>query len=132
MPKSVGQLVKYNRNAADLKRVKNLVLLGLPHTAIATCLGENGVDVLTLEKYYREELLRYRQEKLGKIAAGAYRAALPIKDGGDPDVPPEIRSRMQIFILKTRAGWRESDSTVINAQNVQIVKRVIGIDEGEI
>jgi hypothetical protein len=37
-----------------------------------------------------------------------------------------------MFVLKTRAGWKESDMTVINANQVQIVKRIIGVDEKDI
>jgi hypothetical protein len=123
---------KYIPTKVDAERVKNLILLGLSEEEIAPCVGANGVSVNTLRDYYGDLITRYRKDLLGKIAAGAYRAALPVKDGGDKDIPPEIRSRMQIFVLKTRAGWREQDMTVINANQVQIVKRVVGVDEKDI
>lgn len=123
---------KYIPTKVDTERVKNLVLLGCPEETIAQCIGEYGIGLSTLREHYGPVLTRYRTELLGKIAASIYKSALDPKDGGDPNIPPEIRSRHQIFILKTRAGWKESDTTVINANNVQIVKRVVGVDDKDI
>jgi hypothetical protein len=96
--------------------------------------GEYGVSVETLNKYFGEELARYRELTLSTIARSAYKMALMPEDGGYSHklISPEIRSRMIQFVLKTRAGWRESDTTIINANNVQVVKRVIGVDEKDL
>jgi hypothetical protein len=99
---------------------------------IAACIGEEGIGVDLLHRHFGKELKTYRQEQLGKIAKGAYRMALPVEDGGDKTIPPDVRARMMMFVLKTRGGWREADSTVINAHNVQIVKRVVGVSEDEL
>lgn len=127
-----GPSHKYRPTKIDAERVKNLILLGLSDEEIAPCIGESGVALNTLRVHYAETLSRYRKDLLGKIAAGVYRSALPISDGGDKSIPPDIRARMQMFVLKTRAGWKESDMTVINANQVQIIKRVVGVEEKEI
>lgn len=112
---------------ADTERVKQLVLLGTPEEIIAQCIGANGISHNTLRDHFGDILSRYRNEMLGKIAASAYKMALDPKDGGDKNVPMNLRMSMKMFILKTRAGWKESDTTVINANQVQIIKRVIGV-----
>ena len=127
-----GRGRKYIPTKIDMQRVKNLILLGLTEEEIAPCIGAHGIALNTLRDHFGDVILRYRKELLGKIAAGVYRSALPIADGGDKNIPPDIRSRMQIFVLKTRAGWREQDTTVINANQVQIIKRVVGISDSDI
>lgn len=134
MSKTLGAISKYTPTTRDREKVKNLLLLGTPEPLIAQCVGAFGVSVETLNKYFGEELMRYRELTLSKIARSAYKMALMPEDGGYSHrlISPEIRSRMIQFVLKTRAGWRESDTTIINANNLQIVKRVIGIDEKDL
>ena len=132
--KLLGTVAVYRPTMKDRERVKNLLLLGTPEPLIAICVGPSGINVETLHKYFGEELTRYRELTLSTIARSAYKMALMPEDGGYSHklVSPEIRSRMIQFVLKTRAGWRESDTTIINAQNVQVVKRVIGVDEKDL
>jgi hypothetical protein len=123
---------KFQPSAVDKQRVKQLVLLGLPIEVIATCVGKEGISPESLRVHFKDIIERHKNIELGKIAMGAYRMALPIEDGGDKRVPMELRARMMQFVLKTRGGWKENDNTIINAHNVQIVKRIIGVDESEI
>jgi hypothetical protein len=123
---------KYKPTKIDRDRVKNLTLLGLPETTIASYIGETGIDVTTLRVHFRYELTKYRDEMLGKIAHSLYKQALDEEDGGSIDIPIDVRQRAKFFVMKTRAGWRENDTTVINANQVMVVKRVIGIDEKDL
>jgi hypothetical protein len=128
----MGGPKRYQPTTVDKQRVKQLVLLGLPLEVIATCVGKEGISAESLRIHFKDIIDRHKNIELGKIAMGAYRMALPIEDGGDKRVPMELRARMMQFILKTRGGWKENDNTIINAHNVQIVKRIIGVDESEI
>ena len=116
----------------ESNRIKRLVLLGLSQEVIAQCIGENGMDSEAMRECYSKELITYKNEMLGKIAGSIFQQALEEKDGGLKGIARDQRQRMQMFVMKTRAGWRENDQTVINAQNVQIVKRIIGVDEGDL
>jgi len=122
----------YTPTKLDQQRVANLVLLGLTEEAIASYIGPDGIDPITLRAHFKQILHRHRDENLGKIAASIYQQALEPKDGGNKEISWDQRQKMQMFVMKTRAGWKENDTTVINAQNVQIVKRVVGIMEDEI
>jgi hypothetical protein len=109
----------YKPTKADRQTVKNLAILGLKEEEIAKCLGTQGISVPTMRKYYEYELYRYPKEMFGKIAQTAAQAAM----SGD--------KTMMIFVLKCRAGWKESDSVQLNGK-VELVKRVVGVDEKDI
>ena len=122
----------FRPTVTDNKRVKQLLLLGLPIEVIASCIGKDGISPESLRIHFKDLIDRYKSIELGKIAMGAYRMALPVEEGGDKRVPMELRARMMQFVLKTRGGWKENDTTIINANNVQIVKRIVGVDEDDI
>ena len=114
--------------AHDVQRVESLVMLGANDSTIAMCIGDEGIAVDTLRHHFRHELTRFREIRLGEIARGAYDMALNL----DGKLPKGLEFKAKMFVLKTRAGWKESDQTIINAQNVQIVKRVIGVNENDL
>lgn len=122
----------YKPTKLDMQRVERLVLLGLTEEAIASYVGTNGIDADTLRSHYGPILKRHRDENLSKIALSIYQQALEPKDGGNKEISWDQRQKMQMFVMKTRAGWKENDTTIINAQNVQIVKRVVGIAEDDV
>ena len=120
--------VSYKPTKADEQTVKNMVMLGSREETIAKCLGENGIAIDTMRKYFGEVLLTYREMTLAKVANGTIvKSALPDDKGN----PGNLTSAM--FLLKCRAGWRDSDPAMnVAAQNVQIVKRVIGVSDEDV
>ncbi len=120
--------ITYKVTKADEETVKNMVMLGSREETIAKCLGERGIAIDTMRKHYGEILLTYREMTLAKVAHGTIVAsALPGKNGE----PGNLISAM--FLLKCRAGWRDQDPSMnVAAQNIQIVKRVIGVSDADI
>jgi len=106
----------YKPTKANITTVQNLVLLGAKEPIIAQCVG---VNIDTLRKHFHYELTQYREDMLGKVAQSAFTAAL----NGD--------KTMMIFVLKCRAGWRETDAIDLSGK-VEIIKRVVGVDENDV
>ncbi len=123
-----GRGVVYEPCPADLETVKQLVLLGATEDTIAGCIGDGGVAIDTLRKYYGPTLRNHRTLVLGRIATQTiYQKALP-NDKGEPG-----DTLAAMFVLKCRAGWRDSDPAMnVAANNVVIQKRVIGISDDDI
>ncbi len=127
-----GRGVVYEPTPADLETVKQLVLLGATEATIADCIGDGGVALDTLRKYYGPTLRNHRTLVLGRIATQTiYQKALPTRDAQGNEQPGDTVAAM--FVLKCRAGWRDSDPAMnVAANNVQIVKRVIGVSDEDI
>ena len=108
--------------------MKQRVRLGATEETIATCIGDGGVAIDTLRKYYGPTLRNHRTLVLGKIASGTiYQKAMP-NDKGEPG-----DTLAAMFVLKCRAGWRDSDPAMnIAATNVQVVKRIVGVNLDDI
>jgi hypothetical protein len=79
--------------------------LGLPQKMIA---AQIGISPSTLTRHYPDELERGSADGIEKVAGALQQLAL-----GDPanGVPPHPASCM--FIMKCRAGWRETNRTEI-------------------
>jgi hypothetical protein len=120
--------ITYKVTKADTETVKNMVMLGSREETIAKCLGDRGIAIDTMRKHYADILLTYREMTLAKVAHGTIvKSALPDDKGN----PGNLTSAM--FLLKCRAGWRDQDPAMnVAAQNIQIVKRVIGIADDDI
>ena len=124
-----GRGVVYTPTPADLETVKQLTLLGATEATIADCIGDGGVAVETLRKYYLPTLRTHRTMTLAKIASQTiYQKAMPDPETG---APGDTVSAM--FVLKCRAGWREQDPAMnVAAQQVVMVKRIVGVDLDDI
>lgn len=120
--------ITYKPTKADTETVKNMIMLGSREETIAKCVGERGVAIDTLRKHFGELLVTYREMTLARVAHGTIvKLALPDAKG-NPGNPTAA-----MFLLKCRAGWRDSDPAMnVAAQNVQIVKRVIGVSDEDI
>jgi hypothetical protein len=118
----------YKPTKADTETVKNMVMLGSREETIAKCVGERGVAIETLRKHFGELLVTYREMTLAKVANGTIvKLALP-DEKGNPGNPTAA-----MFLLKCRAGWRDSDPAMnVAANQVQIVKRIVGVDLDDI
>lgn len=75
---------------------------GIPQEAIARHLG---IDAGTLRKHFVEELANGRHQANALVAQSLFQAAISGNDG------PAMTAK--IFWLKTRAGWRETQSIEI-------------------
>lgn len=82
--------------------VEQWASFGLPHEAIARTLN---VAMETLRKHYREELANGRHTANAKVAGALFNTA--ITGEGSSAVTA------QIFWLKTRAGWKETQAIEI-------------------
>lgn len=89
----------YEPSEADRNTVKNMAAAGFPQDAIARCLGENGIAEGTLRKHFKREL------KVSADMANALVASMLFQKAkaGEPWAI--------CFWLKTRARWRETNST---------------------
>jgi len=94
--------------------VKKMVLLGSTRAVIA---GALGISPETLEKHYHDTLNYYQAHMLSNVAGKAYGMALK----GNP--------HMVMFVLRTRAGWRDN---VFGEADAQLIKRVIGVRDDDI
>jgi hypothetical protein len=72
---------------------------GFTHTAIANCLGTNGIDEKTLRRHFRRELDTAADKTNAAVANKAYQMAI----SGDPPAAT-------FFWLKCRARWRETST----------------------
>ncbi len=120
--------VTYKPTKADEQTVKNMVMLGSREETIAKCLGENGIAIDTMRKHFGTVLITYREQVLAKVAHGTIVASAMPNDKGEPG---NLTAAM--FLLKCRAGWRDSDPAMnIAANQVQVVKRIVGVDLADI
>ncbi len=93
------------------RQVETLSGYGLTKEQVAPALS---ISKSTLEKYYSAELVNGRAKALAKVAQTAYQMAT----SGD-------NTAMTIFVLKTQAGWRETQHIDIN----QTVKNIDADDK---
>ena len=81
--------------------VERWASFGLPHEAIARTLN---IALETLRKHYRDELANGRHEANAKVAGALFNTAIS-------NHPSAVTA--QIFWLKTRAGWKETQAIEI-------------------
>jgi hypothetical protein len=84
------------------KQVMDLISLGLTQAQISMGMGISDV---TLRKHYRHELNVGEVEMLANVSRNLHNIAL------DRDDPRSATAA--IFIMKTRAGWRETSRTEV-------------------
>jgi hypothetical protein len=84
----------------DLHRttVRSLAAYGIKHEEIARMIGLRSAK--TLRRHFREELTRGSIEATAQVSQTLYQMAT---SGGEP--------ACTIFWMKTRAGWREKESS---------------------
>ena len=104
----------YEPTPADRATVKNLAAVGVPHAEIAKCVGSYGISEPTLRKHFRREL----DISLNEVKALAMSGLVHGLKKGD--------AWAVCFLLKCKAGWRETSNHEIStpAPIVQIVKIV--------
>jgi hypothetical protein len=105
----------YEPTPADRATVKNLAAVGgITHAEIARCVGTHGISEPTLRKHFRRELDVSLNEVKALAMSGLVRG---LKKGDAWAV---------VFLLKTRAGWRETPvpESGTPATVVHIVNRV--------
>ena len=82
------------------KQVLDLISFGMTQPQIGMCLG---ISEVTLRKYYRTELNMGEVTMLTEVSRTLHNIARNIDD------PRAAQAAM--FIMKTRAGWRETNRT---------------------
>lgn len=82
----------------DLKMVELMCIAGVTHHQIAEVMK---CDLKTLKKNCNEILLTSKQKANSKVAGALFNNAM------------KGNVTAQIFWLKTRAGWRETDETAL-------------------
>lgn len=120
--------IKYVPSKSDEQTIKNMIMLGSREETIAKCLGESGIAIDTMRKHFGTLLVTYREQTLARVAHGTIVASALPNEKGEPG---NLTAAM--FLLKCRAGWRDADPTMnVAAQNVVMVKRVIGVSDSDI
>lgn len=91
----------------DLHRttVRSLAAYGIPHEQIANMIGLRSAK--TLRRHFREELTHGSIEATAQVSQTLYQMAT---SGEEP--------ACTIFWMKTRAGWREKQSSEIKPSAV--------------
>ena len=92
----------FKPTAAQRTTVLEWSSYGIPQEAIARHIG---IEPPTLRKYFAEELANGRHQANAEVAQSLFRIAVSGNDG------PAVTAK--IFWLKTRAGWRETQSIEI-------------------
>ena len=100
------------------KAVAEFVVAGIPQERIADALD---IDAITLAKHFRKELDRSLDTVIKKVAATLVQQAYMGNLGAI------------CFFLKCRGGqgWKENNSITLDGQ-VEVIKRVVGVDEKEV
>ena len=112
-----GAGIKYIPTNAERRRVWIQAAIQVPVETIAACCNEGeGISVPTLYKYFGPLLKTASQNANAKVARALYMKAL----GGDTGA--------MCFWLKTRAGFKETATDL----TVNVVKRVVGVDEKDV
>lgn len=86
-------------------QVRLMASAGIPQRDIARVVVPGGMHVETLEKHFREELDTAAIKANSNIAGALYNGAMA---GG---------VAQQIFWLKTRAGWKETQVTEVTGKD---------------
>jgi hypothetical protein len=93
--------------------VKTWAQVGTTQLVIAR---ELGINELTLQKYYRDELSEATARGVATVASSLYAKAI----AGD--------TTAMIFFLKTRGRWREKDDVVTDERAREIAERFAALD----
>ena len=86
----------YKPNDRDRQTVSVMVAAGIQQENIARCIGENGVDLKTLKKYYKEELETSADKANAKVAQSLFQQAT------------NGNTSAAIWWSKSRKGWKET------------------------
>ena len=113
----------YKRSDDVAAQVSALTSFGVPQDEIA---GFLGISDDTLRKYYAPEIARAATDRNAKVAAFLFRSASgeTIPDGAS--YSDCLRAAM--FWLKTRAGWRETQSVELSGPGGGPVETKTSID----
>ena len=100
------------------KTVEAMTAYGIPQAEIARVIG---VSIVTMRKYYRDEIDTAAAKANARVAERLYKTA--ISDGREGVTAA-------IFWLKTRAGWRETNRTEVTGPDggpvaITEIRRVI-------
>lgn len=96
---------KYAPTEADRNTVRYMSISGIPHTRIAECLGEDGIDTHTLRKHFRRELDVGKDSMIAKAIA---KLAEAIERGDAWSI---------CFLLKCKGGWQEKSAVEVTGSN---------------
>ena len=109
---------KFKPSAKQRKAVAEFAVAGISHEKIADALD---IDADTLEKHFRKELDDSLSLVIKKVAATLVQQAYMGNLGAI------------CFFLKCRGGqgWKENNSITLDGK-VEIIKRVVGVDEKEV
>lgn len=107
----------YRKNETDTEILNSLLLAGIDQETIAKILK---INVKTLSKHYKDEILETKSLANAKVAGVAYKMAI---SGQHP--------AMTIFWLKTQLRWTELSKTEITALDKQQLVPVINITDYE-
>lgn len=94
----------YEPNDRDRQTVSVMVAAGIQQESIARCIGENGVDLKTLKKYYKDELETSADKANAKVAQSLFQQAT------------NGNTSAAIWWTKSKMGWKE---TVKNEHDVK-------------
>ncbi len=112
----MAQGIQHEPTEDNRKLVRNLAAVGTKYEDIGLKL-EISAD--TLVKYYKKELDDGRIDANAAIAQSLFQAA---KTGN---------TSAQMFWLKTRAGWKETNALEVSGVNGGVIKVVTGINDND-
>jgi hypothetical protein len=92
---NIGGRPSYQPTEADRNTVKTMAACGIPHDAIARCLGTNGIAPKTLRRHFRHEL----DTSLTQVNALVGSQVIAAVKRGE--------AWACCFWLKCRGGWKE-------------------------
>lgn len=98
------------------KLVRTLSSVGITYEDIASKLN---ISADTLSKHYKQDLLDGRVDANALIGQSLYQSA---RDGN---------TSAQIFWLKTRAGWKETNALELSGVDGGAIQVITGIDDNE-
>jgi predicted ArsR family transcriptional regulator len=98
------------------KLVRTLSSVGITYDDISNKLN---ITAETLRKHYKEDLLNGRVDANALIGQSLYQSA---RDGN---------TSAQMFWLKTRAGWKETNALELSGADGGAIQVITGIDDSE-
>jgi len=110
------QGLKHTPTEDNRKLVRGLASVGITYEDIASKLN---IDADTLSKHYKEDLLDGRVDANALIGRSLYNSA---KEGN---------TSAQMFWLKTRAGWKETNGLELSGADGGAIQVITGIDDSE-
>ncbi len=99
----------HDHSDAIARKVESFSSIGIPQLDIAKLIG---LSKTTLRKYYRSELELGELKANASIAGALYKAAML------------GNTTSQIFWLKTRAKWRETDPPLPPSDSSALLKQI--------